>query len=112
MSIPEIKPIRKYIIPLAVLLAFGTPLACVLATVLFGDLCWPQRIGALYVGLSVFVQGYITADQSKFCRELSDGTTLRQHINQTGFTVAVFGTLFAAFGDLPGSYYGVSMCRG
>ncbi|PZP85724.1 MAG: hypothetical protein DI592_05280 [Stenotrophomonas maltophilia] len=112
MSIPGTKPVRKYIIPLAFLLAFGMPLVCVLVARLFGDLCWPQRIGAIYIGLSVLVQGYIAADQSKVCHELSDGTTLRQHINQTGFTMALFGTLFAALGDLPGSYYGVAMCRG
>jgi hypothetical protein len=43
----------------------------------------------IYIGLSVLVQGYIAADQSKVCHELSDGTTLRQHINQTGFTMAL-----------------------
>lgn len=113
MRAPRIKLVRTYIFGVAVLLAFGTPQVCALATNLFGDLCWPQRVGALYVGLSVFVQGYVAANQSKFCKELSDRTTLRQHINQTGFTVALFGTVFAAFGDLlPMSYYGIAVCRG
>lgn len=113
MKIPRIRFVRTYIFGVAALLAFGTPKICALATNLLGDLCWPQRVGALYVGLSVFVQGYVAANQTKFCRELSDGTTLREHINQTGYTVALFGTLFAAFGDLlPLSYYGLAICRG
>ncbi len=33
-------------------------------------------------------------------------------MNQAAYTVAVFGTIFAAFGDLlpAGFYYGVAMC--
>ncbi|MGE8218472.1 MAG: hypothetical protein ACN6OU_01805 [Stenotrophomonas acidaminiphila] len=98
---------------LAVVLAFGTPLLCALATLLFGELCWPQRIGAVYVGAAVFMQGFLSADPDRFGRVLSDGNTLNKHLNQSGFTVAVFGTLFAAFGDLfpAGVYYGIAMCK-
>jgi hypothetical protein len=106
------KMIRFYPALLAIALAFGTPILCVLVTLLFGELCWPQRIGAVYVGAAVFMQGYIAADSDRFSRKLSDGSTLRNHLNQASFTVAIFGTLFSAFGDLPSAsfYYGVQMC--
>lgn len=104
--------IRLYPLLLAVVLAFGTPVLCVLITLLFGELCWPQRIGAVYVGAAVFMQGFLAADPDRWGRKLRDGNTLRTHLNQASFTVAIFGTLFAAFGDLPphSFYYGVPMC--
>lgn len=104
---------RFYPALLAVVLAFGTPVLCVLITLLFGELCWPQRVGAVYVGAAVFMQGFLGADQDRFSRKLSDGNTLAKHVNQSSFTVAVFGTLFAAFGDIfpAGLYYGVAMCQ-
>ena len=97
---------------LAAFLAFGTPALCALFTRLFGELCWPQRIGAVYVGVAVFMQGLLGADPDRFGHLLTDGNTLGNHLNQSSYTVAVFGTLFAAFGDLlPASfYYGVAMC--
>ena len=103
---------RHYPLLLAVVLAFGTPALCVLTTSIFGELCWPQRIGALYVGATVFMQGFIAANPDRFTRVLRDGNTLQAHLNQGSFTVAIFGTLFAAFGDLlpTGFYYGLSMC--
>jgi len=106
------KMMRFYPILIAIVLAFGTPILCVLVTLLFGELCWPQRIGAVYVGAAVFMQGFLAADPDRFSRTLSDGNTLSMHLNQASFTVAIFGTLFAAFGDLfPAKfYYGVAMC--
>lgn len=101
-----------YPLLLAIALTLGTPVVCVLLTLLFGELCWPQRVGAVYVGAAVFMQGFLGADPNRFKRKLSDGNTLRKHLNQASFTVAIFGTLFAALGDLPRSsfYYGVPMC--
>ena len=106
------KMMRFYPALLAVALSFGTPVLCVLLTQLLGELCWPQRIGAVYVGAAVFMQGFLGADQGRFRHKLSDGNTLGKHVNQSSVTVAVFGTLFAAFGDLfpAGFYYGVAMC--
>ena len=106
------KMIRFYPTLLAIALTFGTPILCVLVTLLFSELCWPQRVGAVYVGAAVFMQGYIAADPDRFSRKLSDGITLRSHLNQASFTVAIFGTLFAALGDLPppSFYFGVQMC--
>lgn len=106
------KLMRFYPISIGIVLAFGTPALCALATHTLGELCWPQRIGALYVGMCVFIQGFLAADPERFSRVLGDGTSLRQHLNQASFTVAIFGTIFAAFGDLlPTSfYYGVAMC--
>ncbi|WP_146095669.1 hypothetical protein [Xanthomonas arboricola] len=106
------KLLRFYPLCIGILLAFGTPAACVLATHAFGELCWPQRIGALYVGACVFLQGFLAADPDRFKVALSDGNSLSRHLNQASFTVAVFGTIFAAFGDiLPNNfYYGIAMC--
>ncbi len=58
------------------------------------------------------MQGFLGTDPDRFGRILSDGNTLNKHLNQSSFTVAIFGTLFAAFGDLlpAGVYYGVAMC--
>ena len=56
------KWIRIYPMLLAIALTFGTPIFCVLMTLLFGELCWPQRVGAIYVGAAVFMQGFISAD--------------------------------------------------
>ncbi len=106
------KMMRFYPALLAISLAFGTPVLCVLVTLRFGELCWPQRIGAVYVGASVFMQGFLGADPDRFARKLSDGNTVARHLNQSSFTVAVFGTLFSVFGDLfpTGFYYGIAMC--
>ncbi len=103
---------RFYPALVAFVLAFGTPVFCVLVTLWFGELCWPQRIGAVYVGAAVFMQGFLSADPDRFSRPLSDGNTLGMHLNQSSYTVAIFGTLFAAFGDLLPArfYYGVAMC--
>jgi hypothetical protein len=106
------KILRHYTLISSAFYAFGTPAICVGLTHLFGSICWPQRLGAIYVGLAVLIQGIMAADEDRFWRNLSDGTNLRGHINGLCFAAAVFGTIFAAFGDLlPASYYfGVSMC--
>jgi hypothetical protein len=106
------KMMRLYPTLLAIALTFGTPLLCIVATRFFGELCWPQRVGAVYVGAAVFTQGFLGTDPARLIRAMSDGNTLRTHLNQVSYTVAIFGTLFAAFGDLlPASfYYGVPMC--
>jgi hypothetical protein len=57
------------------------------------------------------MQGFIAADPSRFSKCFRDGTTLQQHINQQCYFAAFFGTLFAAFGDLPSIYYGLSVCQ-
>jgi hypothetical protein len=107
------KIIRLYPALLAVALTFATPALCVLATFAFGQHCWPQRIGAVYVGIAVFTQGFLGTDPDRFSRTLGDGNTLSKHLNQSSYTVAIFGTLFAALGDLLSSdfYYGVAMCQ-
>lgn len=106
------KVLRAYPLLIAAVFAFGTPAVCALLATICGDFCWPQRIGALLVGLAVFFQGYIAADPERFTRVLSDGNTLRTYVNQGSYFAAVFGTLFAAFGDLlpAGIYYGIEMC--
>ena len=93
--------------------AFVTPAICVGLTNLFGDLCWPQRVGAVYVGLAVFLQGYMAADEARFSRAFPDGTKLRDHVNSYCFVAAILGTFFAAFGDMlpPSFYYGSHLCR-
>ena len=102
-----------YYIRIATVFTFGTPAICAWLTLTFGDLCWPQRIGSVYIGTAVFLQGFIAADPGRFVRKFSDGTTLQKHINQQSFFAAVFGTFFAAFGDLMpiNIYYGVSVCH-
>jgi len=112
MKLPKVILMRTYPTLIGVALAFGTPALCLVAARAFGELCWPQRIGAVYVGVSVIVQGYLAADRERFRTLLSDGNSLGRHINQFSFTLAAFGTFFAAFGDLlpPSYYYGVAMC--
>lgn len=102
---------RHYSLFLSAAFTFGTPALCVGLTLAFGDICWPQRVGAIYVGVAVFLQGFLNAGPDRFAKELSDGTNLRQHINQQSFFAAVFGTLFAAFGDILPIYYGVPVCQ-
>lgn len=106
------KILRHYTLLTTAFFALGTPAICVGMTLLLGSICWPQRLGAIYVGLAVLVQGYMAADEDRLSRELADGTNLREHINGVCFAAAVFGTIFAAFGDLiPASvFYGVPMC--
>lgn len=106
------KRLHAYSFLLAAAFTFGTPAVCALLASTCGDICWPQRIGALLVGIAVFLQGYIAADADRFNRVMSDGNSLRTYVNQGSYFAAVFGTLFAAFGDLlPVSvYYGVQMC--
>lgn len=106
------KFLRHYPLLSGIFYAFGTPAICVGLTLLFGDVCWPQRLGAVYVGVAVLAQGLMAADQNRFSRDLSNGTNLRDHVNGLCFFAAVFGTLFAAFGDLiPESFfYNTPMC--
>jgi hypothetical protein len=106
------KILRHYPLISGAFYGFGTPAICVGLTYLFGNICWPQRLGAIYVGLAVLIQGLMAADEDRFSRTLADGTNLRGHINGLCFFAAVFGTIFAAFGDLlpAGFFYGVPMC--
>jgi len=106
------KLFRHYPLISGPLWVFGTPAICIGLTYLFGDICWPQRLGAIYVGAAVLAQGIMAADEGRLSRQLFDGTNLRDHINGLCFFAAFFGTTFAAFGDLlPASfYYGFAVC--
>ena len=102
----------RHLVP-GIFAAFVTPAICVGLTSLFGDMCWPQRVGAVYVGSAVFLQGYLVADEQRFSRQFQDGTKLRDHINAYCFFAAILGTFFAAFGDVlpPSFYYGSLLCK-
>lgn len=104
--------LRHYSVLFALFTAVVTPAICVGLAYIFGDICWPQRLGAIYVGIAVLLQGFMAADDDRFAHDFLDGTNLRGHINGVCFSTAVFGTVFAAFGDLipAGFFYDVPMC--
>jgi hypothetical protein len=106
------KLLRHYPLLSGLFYGFGTPAICAGLAYLFGDICWPQRLGAVYVGAAVLMQGLMAADEDRFSKKLADGTNLRDHVNGVCYLAAVFGTIFAAFGDLipAGYFYGVQMC--
>ena len=101
---------RRFDAIAAFIITFGSLAATSLLTRLLGDICWPPRVGALLIGGAVFIQGFIAADATRFARVLADGTTLQQRILQISFLAAIFGTLFAAFGDMLSPLYGVPLC--
>ena len=92
-------------------LTFGTFGISALLTVVFGDHCWPPRIGGVLVGLSVFLQGYLWAHPEQFQRELRTGHTTEQLAMHAVYVVTLFGTLLWALGDFLPPFFGVSMCR-
>lgn len=61
--------LRRYHVISGVFYGIGTPLICAILTYLIGDTCWPQRLGAVYVGAAVFTQGFLAADNNRFSRE-------------------------------------------
>lgn len=102
--------VRFFSLIVGAILTCGTFGASAILTLIFGDICWPTRVGAIIIGAAVFLQGYIAADPERFSRGLPDGTTLQQRLQQVSYVAAVFGTLFGAFGDLFSPIYSVSVC--
>ena len=92
-------------------LTFGTFGFCALLTIVFGDHCWPPRIGGVLVGLSVFLQGYVWAHPDQFQRELRTRHTTEQLAVHAVYVVTIFGTFLWALGDFLPPFFGVSMCR-
>jgi len=69
-------------------------------TFLFPNECWTPRLGGLYVGICVFIQGYIQIHSGKFKRIYNDGIELKDKIMQWVYVLTIMGTLMWAFGDM------------
>lgn len=95
---------------LSFLITGGTIGLSVLLSFVAPTICWPPRIGALLVGLSVFAQGYIAADPKRLSRRLQCGITLQQRVMHISYVAALFGTLFGAFGDFLPPIFGHPTC--
>lgn len=93
------------------LLAFGCFSLAAILTLLFGDRCWPPRIGGILVGLSVFLQGYAWAHPEQFRKVVRTGHTTEQLAMQAVYVVTTFGTFMWALGDFLPPMFGVPMCR-
>ena len=100
---------RFYMFAINAVLVFGSTTVWWLLQNQYGDLNWSMRLGASLVGLSVFVQGFLAADEDRFSKVLSDRTTVRQHIFQASFVVAIYGTFLGAFGDLLAPSFGLAL---
>lgn len=90
---------------------FGSIGVIALATILFGDHCWPPRVGGTMVGIAVFIQGYVYAHKKRFSKVTGNGLTIEQRILSKTYFLAVFGTLLWALGDLFPSLYFVPVCQ-
>lgn len=90
-------------------LVFGSTTAWWILQNQYGNLNWSMRIGAFLVGVSVFLQGFLSADETRFAKVLNDRTTVRHHILQASYVVAIYGTLLGAFGDLIAPYFGIGL---
>lgn len=91
-----------------VLVTFGL---IAITTLIFGDKCWPPRFGGLLVGIAVFVQAYVYANQDYFSQMSKYGLTREQRVLHKVYVVTVFGTLLWAFGDFAPSIFGVPTCK-
>ena len=92
-------------------MVFGSFGLIAAATWLFGDHCWPPRLGGLLVGISVFVQGYVYANHDAFSKPSKYGLTREQRVLHKVYLLIVFGTLLWAFGDFIPHVYGVPTCQ-
>lgn len=69
-------------------------------SLLFPQVCWLPRVGGLFVGISVIIQGYISANREAFETEWLFRLTREQAYTHFSYAAAAIGTLFWAFGDL------------
>jgi hypothetical protein len=104
-------PLIAFNLAFPAILVLGTFGATAILTKLFGDICWPPRLGGTLVGSAVIVQGYLIANPANFQRLLRGGISLGQRVNHAVYVATAFGTLLWAFGDLFRSIYGVALCR-
>ncbi len=100
-----------YNIAISSLFVFGTFGAVSFVTRIFGDYCWAPRFGGLLVGCSVFVQGYVYANQDDYQDVTWTGLTKEQHVMHLVYFATTFGTLLWAFGDFIHSLFGVKICQ-
>lgn len=79
-------------------------------TVNFGDRCWLPRIGAVIVGLSVCLQGWIIFNPREEPEALDSMQTERKLLKYMIY-LALFGTFLWAFGDFQKDLFGIPVCR-
>jgi hypothetical protein len=69
-------------------------------TALWPSVVWLPRIGGVLVGISVFMQGYVSVNRDNFDVPWRWGLTREQVYLHCANFFAVFGTFMWAFGDL------------
>lgn len=95
----------------ALILTFSTFGAIWLTTKLFGDRCWPQRYGGILVGVAVFFQGYVYANEEYFSKPSKYGLTREKRVMHQVYVVTILGTGLWTMGDFMHSLYGLTMCH-
>jgi hypothetical protein len=63
-------------------------------------ICWLPRLGGCLVGISVFLQGYLSVNDDKFSDPWQFGLTKAQFYLHFSNIAAVIGTIYWTFGDL------------
>jgi hypothetical protein len=77
-------------------------------TLIFGDKCWLPRVGALLVGFSVLLEGWIIYNpKNKGFDTMQPEKKLLKYV----LFLALWGTLLWAFGDLCKEMFGIPVCR-
>lgn len=102
------KGILVYLFIISVISVALFPLAYLL-TIYFGDKCWLPRIGALIVGCSVALQGWVLFDPRK--RGCFDTRQPEKRVLKYVIGLALVGTLLWAFGDMQKILCGIAVCR-
>jgi hypothetical protein len=87
-------------IVLALLIVSGTFLLTIFLSIAWPSICWLPRVGGTLVGIAVFIQGYVYANNDDFQSILAWKLTREQIYMYVANTAAVFGTLMWTFGDL------------
>jgi hypothetical protein len=78
-------------------------------TIQFGDKCWLPRVGAVLVGISVLLEGWIIYDPRK--KGSFDTMQPEKKLLKYVLFLALWGTLLWAFGDLQKDLFGIPVCK-
>ena len=78
-------------------------------TILFGDRCWLPRLGALIVGLSVLLEGWILYNPRR--KKQSQLAHHQKQLLKFALFLSLWGTLLWAFGDFNKDLFGTPVCR-
>ena len=101
---------KKFLIDALVVITLSVSMIIIayLLTIQFGDKCWLPRVGAVVVGISVLLEGWITYNSGR--KGTNAPMQPQKKLLKYVLFLALWGTLLWAFGDLKKNLFGVPVC--